>query len=115
MSNTRRFCFSCDLKNDPHLISEYREYHKPENLRSEISKSIKDAGIIDMQIYLTGNRMFMIMEVDERFDPDRKAEMDANNPDVQEWEQLMWKYQQALPWAKKDEKWVAMEKIFQLS
>lgn len=67
-----------------------------------------------MQIYLTGNRMFMIMEVDETFDQAKKAEMDANNPKVQEWEQLMWKYQQSLPWAKEGEKWLLMERIFQL-
>lgn len=109
-----RFCFSCDLKDDPKLIAEYKNYHVPGSVWPEITKSIRDAGIIDMQIYLTGNRMFMIMEVDETFDPDKKAEMDANNPKVQEWEQLMWKYQQGLPWAKKGEKWVKLEQIFQL-
>lgn len=67
-----------------------------------------------MQIYLTGNRMFMIMEVDETFNPQTKAEMDANNPKVQEWENLMWDYQQELPWAKPGEKWIALDKIFQL-
>lgn len=109
-----RLCFSCDLKDDPKLIAEYRKYHAPGNAWPEITKSIKDAGIVDMQIYLTGNRMFMIMEVDETFDPNKKAEMDANNPKVQEWEKLMWKYQQGLPWAKKGEKWLPLEKVFQL-
>ena len=68
-----------------------------------------------MQIFLTGNRMFMIMEVDDTFDPIKKAEMDANNPKVQEWEQLMWDFQQELPWAAKGEKWIALEKIFSLN
>lgn len=111
---TKRFCFSCDLKDDSKLIEEYKEYHAEGKVWPEITKSIKDAGIIDMQIYLTGNRMFMIMEVDETFDPKAKAENDANNPKVQEWEQLMWKYQQELPWAKNEEKWIAMEQVFQL-
>ena len=113
-NNNTRLCFSCDLKDDPKLIAEYRKYHAPGNAWPEITKSIKDAGIVDMQIYLTGNRMFMIMEVDETFDPNKKAEMDANNPKVQEWEKLMWKYQQGLPWAKKGEKWLPLEKVFQL-
>ena len=112
--NNTRLCFSCDLKDDPKLIAEYKKYHAPGNAWPEITKSIKDAGIIDMQIYLIGNRMFMIMEVDETFDLNKKAEMDANNPKVQEWEQLMWKYQQGLPWAKKGEKWLPLEQIFQL-
>lgn len=114
MSKTNRYCYSCDLKDDPELINEYRAHHIPGNAPAEIIKSIKDAGVVDMQIYLTGNRMFMIMEVDETFDPKKKAEMDAENPYVQQWEQLMWKYQQGLPWAKDGEKWLKMEKIFQL-
>jgi L-rhamnose mutarotase len=110
----KRLCFACDLKDDQQLIAEYKKYHAQGNTWPEITQSIKDAGILDMQIYLTGNRLFMIMEVDESFDLDMKSEMDANNPRVQEWEQLMWKYQRELPWAKKGEKWVEMERIFQL-
>ena len=73
--NTKRYCYSCDLKDDSKLIEEYKNYHKAENAWPEITKSIRDAGVVDMQIYLTGNRMFMIMEVDETFDPAKKAEM----------------------------------------
>ncbi|SHI91754.1 L-rhamnose mutarotase [Pseudozobellia thermophila] len=114
MTRTKRFCYSCDLKNDPELIEEYKAHHAPGAVPEAIVKSIKDAGIENMEIYLTGNRMFMIMEVNESFDPAKKAEMDANNPAVQKWEELMWKFQQSLPWAEKDEKWIALEKIFQL-
>lgn len=114
MSQTKRYCFACDLKDDPELIAQYKVYHAAGNTWPEITKSIKDAGIVGMQIYLTGNRMFMIMEVDETFDPNRKAAMDANNPKVQEWENLMWNFQQELPWAKKGEKWIILDKIFQL-
>ena len=114
MSSSKRLCFSCDLKDNPHLIAEYKDYHAKGNAWPEITKSIKDSGIIDMQIYLTGNRMFMIMEVDKSFDPIKKANMDAANPKVQEWEKLMWKFQQELPWAEKGEKWIALEQIFQL-
>jgi L-rhamnose mutarotase len=58
--------------------------------------------------------MFMIMEVDHGFDFDKKSQMDAANPKVQQWEELMWNFQQALPWAKKGEKWILMKKVFQL-
>ena len=114
MMNTKRLCFSCDLKNDPAVIAEYKKHHAPGKVWPEITASIKEAGILDMQIFLTGNRLFMIMEVDETFDPDRKAQSDANNPIVQEWESLMWQFQQQLPWAKPGEKWVEMEQIFEL-
>lgn len=109
---TVRYCLTCDLKDDEQLRTEYINYHK--KVWPEIIASIKEAGIVDMQIYLLVNRMFMIMECDESFDPNRKAEMDANNPKVQEWEKLMWNYQQSLPWAKEGEKWMIMNKIFQL-
>lgn len=114
MSTTRRFCFSCDLKDDAKLMTEYKAYHAKGNVWPEVTTSIKDAGILDLQIYLTGNRMFMIMDVDETFDPAKKAKMDEENTKVQEWEDLMWKYQQALPWANEGQKWVPMEKVFHL-
>jgi L-rhamnose mutarotase len=110
---TKRYCFACDLKDNPKLIAEYKAYHAAGMAWPEITKSSKDVGIVDLQIYLTGNRMFMIMEVNETFDLLKKAEMDANNPKVKEWEKLMWGYQQRLPWAKEGEKWIQMEQIFQ--
>jgi L-rhamnose mutarotase len=108
----RRFCLTLDLKDDPALIAEYKRYH--EKIWPEITRSIRDSGIIDMEIYLLGNRLFMIMEVDQTFSFDAKAQADRGNPKVQEWETLMWKYQQQLPQAKPGEKWMLMERIFKL-
>ncbi len=108
----KRYCFALDLVDDPKLISEYEKYHEaswPENI-----KAIKDAGITVMDIYRTGNRLFMIMETTDDFSFERKAEMDKTNTKVQEWEKLMWNYQQSLPHAKPGEKWVLMKKIFEL-
>lgn len=56
--------------------------------------------------------MFMIMDTIDNFSFDKKAKMDADNPKVQFWENLMWKYQQTLPNVKKGEKWILMDKIF---
>lgn len=110
----KRYCLALDLKDDPQLIAEYEHWHKTENSWPEIRKSILDAAILDMQIYRTGNRLFMIMETSDNYEPKKKEAMDALNPRVQEWEQLMWKFQQPMPWAKEGEKWVVMEQIFQL-
>ncbi len=109
---SRRYCLTLDLKNDPKLIAEYKRYH--EKVWPEITKSIRDSGIDDMQIYLLGTRMFMIMDVNETFSFEAKARADASNPKVQEWEQLMWKFQQALPGARPGEKWLPMELIYSL-
>ena len=108
----KRYCLALDLKDDAQLIAEYEQYHK--KLWPEIIKSMTDAGILDMEIYRIGPRLFMIMETQDDFSSERKAEMDANNPKVQEWETLMWNYQQALPTAKPNEKWLFMNRIFAL-
>jgi L-rhamnose mutarotase len=109
---SRRYCLTLDLKDDPKLIAEYKRYH--EKIWPEITKSIKDAGILDLEIFLRGTRMFMILEADETFSFEKKAQADRENPKVQEWETLMWKFQQALPEARSGEKWLLMEKIFKL-
>jgi L-rhamnose mutarotase len=108
----RRYCLTLDLKDDPKLIGEYKRYH--EKIWPEITSSIRDAGILDMEIYLLGTRMFMVMEVNERFSFDAKAKADRENPKVREWEELMWKFQAPLAQAKPGEKWLLMEKIFKL-
>lgn len=109
----RRYCLALDLVNDDKLIAEYEAYHR--DVWSEIKKSILDAGILQMEIYRFGNRLFMIMEVNEAFSFADKAAADMANPKVQEWEELMWKYQQAIPGTKPGEKWVLMDKIFSLA
>lgn len=108
-----RHCFALDLVDDPQLIGEYEAYHLA--VWPEILASIIAEGITDMEIYRAGNRLFMIMEVSDSFDPAQKAAADAANERVQAWEQLMWKYQQAIPTAAPGEKWVSMKKIFSLT
>jgi L-rhamnose mutarotase len=109
----KRYCLALDLKDDPVLIAEYEEHHR--KVWPEIIQSIQQAGIEHMEIYRTGNRLFMIMETNEAFSFEKKRAMDAVNDQVSRWEQLMWKYQQAIPWADPGEKWVLMEKIFEIS
>ncbi|MFC5683144.1 L-rhamnose mutarotase [Flavobacterium sp. MAHUQ-51] len=109
---TQKYCFALDLKEDLEMIEEYKMYHL--EVWPEIIESIKASGIELLDIYNVGNRMFMIIETNKDFSFERKSEMDANNPKVQEWEKLMWKYQKALPFAKSGEKWILMDKIFEL-
>lgn len=109
----KRYCLALDLVNDEKLIAEYEKYHK--NVWPEIKKSITDAGIVQMEIYRFTNRLFMIIEATDEFNFANRGAADAANPKVQEWETLMWKYQQAIPGAKPGEKWVLMNKIFDLA
>lgn len=109
---SRRYCLTLDLKDDPNLIAEYKRHH--EKIWPEITSSIKDAGVLDLEIYLRGTRMFMILEVDADFSFERKAKADRENSRVQQWEDLMWKFQKALTDARPGEKWLPMERIFVL-
>jgi L-rhamnose mutarotase len=108
----RRFCLTLDLKDDPKLIAEYKRYH--EKIWPEITRSIKDSGIENMEIYLLGTRMFMIMEVNESFSFEAKTKANQLKPRVQQWEMLMGTFQKSLPQAKPGEKWVLMERVFKL-
>lgn len=106
----KTYCLANDLKDDPQLIEEYEQHHQsvwPENL-----KGIRDSGILSMDIFRTGNRLFMIMTTEDDFSFKAKASADANNQKLQEWEALMDRYQQRLPWSKPKEKWVLMHQIF---
>jgi L-rhamnose mutarotase len=108
----QRYCLTLDLKDDPALIAEYKRYHQ--RVWPEIIKSLKDAGVEDMEIYLRGTRMFMIMEVREGFSFEKKAKMDLGNAKVREWEELMGRFQNPLPNASPVERWQVMEKVFEL-
>lgn len=109
----KKYVLALDLVDDAKLISEYEAYHKA--IWPEITESIKSAGVLNMEIYRLSNRLFMMMEVEDDFSFEAKAQADANNTKVQEWEALMWKYQRALPIAKPGEKWLLMDRIFQLN
>ena len=108
----KRYSLTLDLKNDPELIQEYERIHK--EVWPEIIKSIKDSGIENMEIYRYQTRLFMIMEVNDDFSFETKNEADKQNEKVQQWEELMWKYQQPLPGSAAGEKWKLMDKIFEL-
>jgi L-rhamnose mutarotase len=107
----KRHCLAVDLKDDEALIAAYEEYHR--NVWPEVLESLSDSGIKNMEIYRISNRLFMIIEVEDSFSFEEKAKMDSDNSKVQDWEVLMWDYQQALPIAKPGEKWLPMEKIFE--
>jgi L-rhamnose mutarotase len=108
----KRYCFVLDLIDDEKLIEEYEQMHK--NVWKEIKQSIIDSGIVEMEIYRASNRLFMMLETTNDFSFENKMQLDSDNPKVQEWEQLMWKFQQPLPFAKPSEKWVLMNKIYSL-
>jgi L-rhamnose mutarotase len=98
-----RYCLALDLQEDPKLIEEYKRYHR--EVWPEIKQSLYDSGILDMEIYLIQNRLFMIIETQEGFSFEAKAASDEANPKVQEWEALMGRLQKPLPNTDPKSKW----------
>lgn len=110
---SKRHCLTLDLHDDPKIIDEYVRYHA--DVWPEIKQSLFDSGILDMEIYLLGNRLFMIIETGEDFSFERKRRMDEANPRVQEWEKLMGAFQKALPQSTAGQKWVVGKRVFKLA
>jgi L-rhamnose mutarotase len=108
----KRYSLTLDLKNDPELIQQYEEVHK--EVWPEIISSIKESGIENMEIYRYETRLFMVMDVKDDFSFEKKNQMDKQNEIVQQWENLMWRYQQPLPGSVEGEKWKLMTTIFEL-
>jgi L-rhamnose mutarotase len=110
----KTWCLMLDLHDDPKLIDEYKWYHEPGNLWPEVTAAIRASGILNEEIYLVGTRLVMILHTTDAFTLEATAAADGANPKTQEWEQLMWKYQKALPQPKPGQKWIPMEKIFEV-
>jgi L-rhamnose mutarotase len=110
-----RLFYALDLHDDPVLIDEYDRWHQADRVWPDILQSLRAAGIEEAEIFRTGNRLVLVLDVSAEFDPAAKAAADAADTRVQAWETLMWNYQKALPWARPGEKWIPMQRIFSLT
>ena len=110
----KRYCQTMDLRDNPELIAEYRRRHSREESWQEIRDGIREVGILDMQIFILGTRLFMIVETPLDFDWDTAMARLATLPRQQEWEDYMAMFQQCSEGATSDEKWQMMERMFYL-
>lgn len=114
LTETVRRCFAVDLHDDPELIARYRAWHAVGGPPVAVTQAIRADDVRELEIWLVGDRMFMIIEQGPDHDPVAKAARDAANPDVQAWDALMRTFQKSLPFAP-GQTWVEMEKIYALS
>ena len=110
----KRFCKTLELENDPLLIEEYKKMHAMGNAWPEVTQGMKKVGIIDMEIYLTGTTLFMIMDTDENFDHEKAMSELGSLPRQSEWEAAVSKYQKTNALSSAKEKWQLIERIYKL-
>ena len=110
----KRYCRTLDLRDEPELIAEYRRRHAKENIWKEVLDGIKEVGILEMDIYIRGTRLMMILEVPADLDLDAAMARLATLPRKQEWEDFMSVFQQSAPGASSAEKWQPMERVFHI-
>jgi L-rhamnose mutarotase len=112
----RRRCFALDLKDDAAAIESYKHWHRPGGPPAEVTRSLREAGIVALDIYLIGNRLFMIMDSEPAAPSATKSTDESDNPHVQDWERLMSELQQDLPFSKTSAgKWQPLEHIYSLA
>ncbi len=114
MTEFKRYCKALKLEDDPQLIEEYKKVHTPEEGWLEITQGMRDVGITDMEIYILGNQLFMIMDTVADFDHDSAMKKLATKPRQSEWEAYVSRFQKTSAEATADEKWQVMERIYKL-
>ena len=110
----KRYCKTMVLKDDPQLIKEYKKVHAKGNAWPEISQGMKEVGIIDMEIYLFNNHLFMIMDTTADFDHNKAMAELAGKPRQAEWEAFVSRFQVSSEKATANDKWQLMERIYEL-
>ena len=110
----KRYCKTLSLKDDPELIEVYKKAHETGAIWPEISQGMKDVGILDMEIYISGKRLFMIMDTVPEFIHEEAMKILAGKPRQSEWEKYVSKFQNTSEEAGANEKWQLIERIFKL-
>ncbi len=110
----KRYCQTLQLRDNPELIAQYRDRHSREKAWPEILEGIREVGILEMEIYIRGTLLFMIVETPVDFDWNSAMARLATLPRQQEWEDYMSIFQNAGAGATSAEKWQPMERMFHL-
>lgn len=115
MPKYKRYCKALKLEDNPELIEEYKRVHRPEEGWPEITQGMREVGIMDMEIYIIGTQLFMIMDTLGDFDHDSAMKVLATKPRQAEWEAYVSRFQKTSAEATADEKWQLMERIYKLA
>jgi L-rhamnose mutarotase len=110
----KRYCKTLTLKDDPRLIEEYKKVHAPGAAWPEITRGMREVGILDMEIYISGTTLFMIMDTVPDFDHDKAMAELAGKPRQSDWEAHVSRFQKTAPDAPAGKKWQLIERIYKM-
>ena len=110
----KRYCKTLELKNDPELIEEYKRIHSRENVWPEVTDGMREVGIIDMEIYLVGTRLFMIMDTVPEFEHQSAMKELMKKSRQLEWELFVSRFQITAEDGKSVDKWKLVERIYKM-
>jgi len=114
VKDSSRLYFALDLKEGDSIIAEYENWHRPDRIWPEVVEAIRAGGALELEIFRCGSRLVMVIEGAQGVNEKAIVPEATGNSRLQEWESLMWQYQQSLPFAKPGQKWVPMRRIFSL-
>ena len=110
----KRYCQMLNLKNDAALIAEYRKRHSEGKVWPETLAAIREVGILEMEIYILGSQLFMIIETPLDFDWEIAMDKLSHLPRQADWEKYVSRFQECSPLSSSAEKWKLMERMFYL-
>ena len=110
----KRYVQMLDINEDPELIAQYKKWHSEEYSWPEIRQGIREVGILEMELYIRGNHLVMIVDAPADFDWQTAMDRLATLPRQAEWESFVAKFQGCSAEARSDEKWHPMERMFRL-
>ena len=111
---TKRYVQFLEITDDPELMEQYRYWHSEAHHWKEIRDGIRAVGILEMELYMLGNRLVMIVDAPADFNWQEAMDKLATLPRQAEWEAFVARFQDCSSEARSDEKWQQAERIFRL-
>lgn len=110
----KRYVQYLEISDEPELVAQYRKWHSEKYNWKEVREGIRAVGILEMELYILGSKLVMIVDAPADFQWDEAMNKLATLPRQSEWEAFVAKFQGCSPEARSDEKWQPMERMFRL-
>ncbi|WP_281635496.1 L-rhamnose mutarotase [Flavobacterium marginilacus] len=113
VSEWENIILTANLVDDPKMQKEYVDYHATQFEKwPEIAKGFCNADFQQLQVFKNGRQLMLIISIPKGESLDKlNPKTTENNPRVNDWNNLMKKYQTGIEGTKPDETWIFLNKI----